>query len=278
MRRGTLPGGSPARRRRLAVPTLLEVQTALRKSLVDRDDEAAAKMLAAHVPADRLDIYRNTFMTGVTKALRLSFPAVHRLVGDDFFAAAAGRFIAGDPPGAAYLDQYGAQFLQQFPAAAALTYLADVARLEWAVNQAIHAPDREPLALAQLGALAAGDQGRVCFVPHPSISLLRAAYPADLIWRAVLDSDDAALAALDLDAGSCHLLVQRSSTGVEVTRLDLSEWRFAAALCAGQPLQAALDEATGVDGAALLAGHFAAERFVGFSLALPSKAIANAAA
>ena len=37
------------------MPTLLEVQTALRKSLVDRDDEAAAKMLAAHVPADRLD-------------------------------------------------------------------------------------------------------------------------------------------------------------------------------------------------------------------------------
>ena len=252
------------------MPTLLEVQNGLRMSLVDREDGEAATMLAPHVPPDRLDIYRNTFVTGVTKALRLSYPAVHRLVGDDFFAAAAEIFIARNPPRAAHLDQYGAEFpefLEQFPPAAALAYLPDVARLEWAVTQAIHALDREALALSQLAALAPQDQGRVRFAPHPSIGLLRVSYPADLIWRAVLDCDDAALAALDLHPAPVRLLVQRLPAGVEVIRLDESEWRFAAALCAGQPLQAALDEATGIDAAALLARHLAAERFVGFTLA-----------
>jgi hypothetical protein len=59
-------------------------------------------------------------------------------------------------------------------------------------------------------------------------------------------------------------------------RLDESEWHFAAALCAGQPLQAALDEATSVDATALLARHLAAERFVGFTMAAQNQASANA--
>jgi hypothetical protein len=252
------------------VPTLLEVQNALRKSLVDREDAEAAALVAERVPLERLDIYRNGFIAGVTRALRLSYPAVHRLVGDDFFAAAAGVFIARNPPRAGYLHQYGGgfpKFLEQFPSAATLVYLGDVARLEWAVSQAVHAPDREPLELAKLAALADADQVRVWFVPHPSISMLRLGYSADIIRRAVLDRDEAALAGLDLDPLPIHLLVQRLPTRVEVMRLDECEWRFAAALCAGQPLQTAFDGATGVDANVALANHLAAGRFVGFALA-----------
>jgi hypothetical protein len=80
------------------VPTLLELQNALRRSLVDRDDGEAAAMLAAHVAPDRLDIYRNTFLSSLTKTLRLSYPAIHRLVGDDFFEVTAGALIVETPP------------------------------------------------------------------------------------------------------------------------------------------------------------------------------------
>src|SRR5712692_624681 len=96
--------------RRHAVPTLLEVQRAMRASLVDRNAGPAAAMLAENVGADRLSIYRNTFVIGVTKALRLSYPAVHRLVGAEFFEGTAGLFLAQQPPRTAYLDQYGADF------------------------------------------------------------------------------------------------------------------------------------------------------------------------
>jgi hypothetical protein len=256
------------------VPTLLELQRAMRASLVDRDDGAAAAMLAEHVGADRLNIYRNTFVMGVTKALRLSYPAVLRLVGADFFDGAAGLFIARHPPNAAYLDEYGAEFpefLRNFQPAAALPYLADVARLEWAVNRAIHAADAEPLDLARLASLAPEDQIRVSFVPHPSVALLRADYPADVIWRGVLSGDDAALAAVDLDAGPAHLLVERRAAGVEASRLDPSAWRFAAALCDGRPIEAAFAEAADNRADQLLAEHLAAGRFIDFRLA-PSDA------
>jgi hypothetical protein len=251
------------------MPTLLELQQAMRQSLVAREDGAAAAMLAMGCGPERLDIYRNSFIIGVTNALRLTCPAVHRLVGDDFFAAAAQACIAAHPPQAAWLDGYGAdfaEFLEQFPPAAALVYLGDVARLEWAVSQAIHARDCPPLALTALVELAPGEEARVRFLPHPSISLLRVAYPVDDIWRAVLARDDGALAALALDRRAVHLLVQRLPAGVEVTRLDEAHWRFLAALCAGEPLQDALDKTRGVDALALLAAHLAADRFVGFTL------------
>jgi Putative DNA-binding domain len=255
-----------------AVPTLLEVQRAMRRSLVERDEgEAAAYILADGLaPGARLNVHRNTSIGALTTVLRLSYPAVHRLVGAEFFEAAAHIFIDNEPPSSAYLDEYSAafpEFLAHFPPAASLRYLPDVARLEWAVSRALHAPDSEALDPSCLLMVDPGDHGRIVFVPHPSIGLVKADYPMDAIWRAVLARDDAAMAAIKLGAGPVWLLVRRLETGVDVVRISAEEWRFAAQLCAGYPLQAALDAASGFDASAALAGHLAGGLFVGFRLA-----------
>jgi hypothetical protein len=254
-----------------AAPSLLELQRAMRASLVVHDDRG----ISAHVvpdafePAERLDIYRNTFASVLTTALRLAYPAVYRLVGAEFFEGAARIFIEAHPPTGACLDDYGeelAGFLSDFGPAASLPYLPDVARLEWAVNRALHAPNTQPLDPRRLAALAEAERAHVCFAPHPSVSLVRADHPADLIWRAALEEDDAALSAIDPGAGSTWLFVQRLPTGVEARRMSESAWRFTSALCVGTPLAAALDEARDFDASALLADHLAAGRFVDFSL------------
>ena len=254
------------------MPSLHEVQQAIRTSLVERDDGAAATWILGDglAPEQRLSVYRNTFASNLANALRLSFPAVQRLVGAEFFDGAAQIFAHEQPPMTAYLDEYGSafpDFLARFPPAASLVYLPDVARLEWAVTHALHAPDVESLDPARLAEIAQTDHDRVRFVPHPSVSLVKADHPADTIWRAVLARDDAALAAIDLAQGPIWLLVQRLATGVDVTRIDETSWSFAAALFAGQGLGTVLDRAEGVDAPALLAQHMAAGRLVAFSLA-----------
>ena len=256
------------------MPSLHEVQHAFRSSLVERDDGAAAAFVIVDglEPARRLSIYRNTFVSNLTNALRLSYPAVHRLVGAEFFQGAAQVFVHERPPAGAYLDEYGgdfADFLARFPPAASLPYLPDVARVEWAVNRALHAPDVKPLDVAQLAHVDPAHHDRVSFVAHQAVSILRVAYPADAIWRAVLEQDDAALSAIDLATGPAWLLVERTAGRVEVTRLDEHAWRFAAELFAGQPLGTALDSADGVEASALLAEHFAAGRFIAFTLDAP---------
>ena len=109
-------------------------------------------------------------------------------------------------------------------------------RREWEVNRALHAPDGAPLDAQQLAGLDAADHERVCFIVHPSITLVCARCPLDAIWRAVLGQDDAALAAIDLASRPVWLMVQRSESGVAVTRLEESAWRLAAGLFAGHPL------------------------------------------
>jgi hypothetical protein len=254
------------------MPTLLELQHDMRAGLVEREVGPITKSLADSTGPERLGIYRNTILTGLKRALRLAFPAVERLVGGEFFAGAADAFIADHPPRAAYLDQYGVEFpvfLSRFPSAASLPYLADVARLEWAVSCALHAPDESPLELRRLAAVAPEDQCRVSFRAHPSVGLMRSDFPVDDIWRAVLSGDEQAMAALDLSAGPVFLLIERGETGVEVTRMQESAWRFLGALCSGEPLLYAINAAPGLDAVNLLAEQLARGRFIAFSLDAP---------
>src|SRR4051812_29625274 len=138
------------------MPTLHETQTAFSRALLTQDCADLAPFIIEGA-AERLNIYRNTYKMALTNALRLCYPAVHRLVGEEFFAAVAQDFIAASPPCSASLDEYGAafpDFLARIPSAAALPYLADVARLDWAVHRALHAADADPLGQRDLAGLA----------------------------------------------------------------------------------------------------------------------------
>jgi hypothetical protein len=243
----------------------------MRAELLDNASPAVTATLAtALTPVDRVSIYRNTSRIALTNALRLNYPAVQRLVGEEFFTAAADVFITKDPPRMAWLDFYGAalpEFLERFTPAASLPYLPDVARLERAASRALHAADAKALAPAELADLPQSAPGSVSFVPHPSVGLLSSRYPVDAIWRTVLAGDGAALSAIDLDSGGVWLLTERTADGVEVTRLDERCWRFAEALFAGWPLPDALERADSDDAPAWLAVHIAAGRFVGFASA-----------
>jgi len=249
--------------------TLLEWQRDFARALLGGAPAAAGAGLdITRDPAVRLAIYRNNCLSNLVRALTLNFPAVRHLVGSEFFAAAAQEFISQYPPASACLDDYGqalALFLTHFPPADSLSYLPDVARLEWAVSRALHAPRAAGLEVSRLAALEPQAMAEVRFVPQPAISLLRLDTPADAIWRAVLDQDDAAMAGLDLTDGPVHVLIERSQDGVEVRRLIRAAWRLMQRLCAGEPLHEVLasrGELAGDQINAWLADHLAHARFI----------------
>lgn len=262
---------------KIPTPSLRDVQRAMSASLVGSDVGAAGLHVVADglAPERRLSVYRNTFESTLANALRLAYPAVHKLVGAEFFEGAARLFAQEHPPRTACLDLYGADFadfLARFAPAASLPYLPDVARLDWAVNCALHAPDTQPLDANLLANIDSDLHEHIRFVVDPSVSLLQLDHPADTIWRAVLDGDDAALSAIDLADEPVRLLVQRLATGVEVVRIDEPAYRITAAFLAGQSLGMALasDPAAA---AAVLADHLTASRFVGFEIAPDAMAV-----
>ncbi len=254
------------------MPRLHELQDAMRRAIltgVDADATAHVVPAGRIGAAARLAVYRNNFEAALINALRLTYPAVDRLVGREFFDHAAVTFAQEQPPASAWLDLYGGEFAAFLDAMAetqSVPYLGDVARLEWAVNRALAAADAAPLGLDAFSACAEPDHARLRFEPHPSVGLVRATYPADTIWRATLSDDTAAMEAIDLADGPVHLLVQRTADGVEVTRLAEADWEFAAALLAGASLGAALAAYPEVDSPAILAELIVKGRFAGLSL------------
>lgn len=269
-----LPPGSTTVLRSLA-PSLRDLQQAMARCIVLHVNDAPATMICGDgfAAEQRLAIHRSTYTGSLTKALRLTYPAVDRLVGSAFFDGAAHAFVHELPPRSAWLDDYGAdfpEFLAAFAPAASLPYVSDVARLEWAVSRALHAADAEPVDVARLATIDEADHGGIRFTPHPSVSLLQSNYPVDELWHAVIEQDNDALAALDLGKGPVRLLVQRSSdaTGaVRVVRIEEAAWRFAEQLFAGVALGVALESAASDDTPRWLAQHLAAGRFVAFRLA-----------
>ena len=245
--------------------SLLELQRGMRAALLAASDTPPSTVVGGALgAAARVRIYRNNMLGNLTGALRLTFPAVERLVGADFFAAAATDFIAAAPPASADLYEYGAAFpafLAAFEPARGIAYLPDVARLEWAVNLALHAPFSSALEAHALIDVAADEQAGLRFVAHPSLSLLALAHPARAIWEAVLTEDvdtrAALLATIDIAAAGDVLAVLHSTDGLALLQMSPSAYDLARALIAGQSLADALDLVPPEDAAPLLGGFIA---------------------
>jgi putative DNA-binding protein len=252
------------------MPSLRELQRSFGAFLLDARRDAPCVHIVddGFTAAERCGIYRNGCRSTLIAALRLAYPAVDRLVGAEFFDAAAGEFALAHPPTSGYLNEYGAgfaDFLPGFEPAAPLFYLPDVARFEWALGAAANAPDAPFLEPGALAAVEAADHAALRFEPHPSLRLLLLSFPADRIADAVLAGDEATMARIDFSDGPVAVLVHRGRDGVEAHRLGTRAYDFVSRLCAGETL-GALVEAVDADAPALLAEQLAKGRLTAFRI------------
>ncbi|WP_056033906.1 DUF2063 domain-containing protein [Loktanella sp. 3ANDIMAR09] len=161
----------------------LETQTAFRNGL--KTGAVPPGITAVGDVERRFSVYRNTVAHSLTDALCQRFPTVLRLVGDAFFRATAGVFVAENPPQSAILHDYGTafpEFLAGFPPAATLPYLPDIARIEVLRGQAYHAADALPMTAQSISdALAAGPEERGLTL-HPSVRVITSDHPVVAIW------------------------------------------------------------------------------------------------
>ncbi len=217
---------------------LADLQRDLADWLLRGHREPAARWLAPGVPPSRLDIHRNTVLGLLAEVLAAAFPVTRLVVGEEFFEGAARLFAADQPPDRPALWAWGGgfpDFLSAFPPAAALPYLPDLARLEWAMHSACFAADAEALDLGLLTAQPPEALVGLAFQPHPSVALLRSPWPVHSLWAA--HQPDGSLDRLPAEGEA--VLIQRREAGVTPRPLD--PWRadFVAALVANTPLGAA---------------------------------------
>ena len=236
---------------RIAVPSLRELQASIAGALLGADASAAAEGVDDDglAPRARLDIYRHHVVTTLTAALEATFPVVCRLVDRRFFAYAADAYIREHPPESPCLFEYGdtfPKFLGDFPPCRSHRYLPDVARLEWALEVARHAPESGRMDRAQLSAMAIEEMPRLTVSLEASLSLVASPWPIDQIWKAN-QPDVAAPPELDLAAGGAHLEVRRVDGAVVMRSLDPASHAFRSALAQGHTLEQAADAALAIE-------------------------------
>lgn len=234
------------------MPRLADLQDRFAKALIEvkRDVPEALTSHSSVVPRERFNIYRNNVYSSLIDILAARFPAVQRLVGEDFFSAIARRFVEVSPPQSPVMIAYGAgfaSFLDNFEHVRDTPYLADVARLEWAHHEAYHAEDRCSLRAEVLTSLSPDEVMEVIFIAHPSLSLVASPYPIVSIWQT--NMSDGEVEPVSLGWGRECALVVRPALYVDVYRIGASDAVLAGALIEGRSFgdaaQITLDAAKG---------------------------------
>jgi hypothetical protein len=244
---------------------LHELQRIFRAAVLDNGED-----LTVHITSprgsrgSRIAVYRNTVQTSLVETLATAFPVVQQIVGADFFARVAMRFIRARPPRAAHLSAYG----DAFPAFLAgdathgLPYLADVARLEWARGESYFAADA-PLLTAEDLQTCGSEVTSARVVVHPATRLMASAFPIMTIWR-VNQPDAGDVPAVNMTMAEIALTT-RPGTHLHTRLISAGDAvlveRLAAGVCFGEAAAAAFEREPAFTLQGALADHLRAGTF-----------------
>ena len=184
------------------------------------------KQMEGKTAADQFAIYRGSVTGGLTKALAEIYAVCQKLVGKEFFDAIIGHFISHQRSYSPDLNDYGAQlseFIGNFPAAASLPYLADVARLEWAWHRAFNGEDAPHGDLDSLSKLDQDQYPSIIFHLAKNCALLESVYPIHRIWETNQD-DFKGDKQVNLDEGGVRLIIWRHGLTMHMDPLDDAQW------------------------------------------------------
>jgi hypothetical protein len=192
--------------------------------------------------------YRGNAAAVADRALAQAFPTVWQLLGAESFAMLAQAFWHRCAPLYGDLAQLGAELpglIQGDLQLAGEPYLADVARVDWAVHRIEQAVDVDapPTGLQRL---ASDEPDRIRLELRPGITTLRSGWPVASIWRAHRGGGTERLAQVReaLERGVAeNVLVWRDGWRGVVDALDPAQFAFAQALGDGSALGDALQRA-----------------------------------
>lgn len=202
----------------------------------------------------RFALYRGNLTTTWQKTLGQVYPVVRQLVGDDFFDGLARAYGLRQPSDNPDLNHFGAgfaSFLVTFAPAAELPYLPDMARLEWLLHRAHHAPQAPAMTAQQLAALAPQQLEAARWRLHPAARLYSSRWDIAALWLAHQPHGPDFPAELDR---ASHAIVSRPRWQAQLLVLDGAGHAALSVLAEGGSVAAALDAAFDNDGDFDLAG------------------------
>jgi hypothetical protein len=203
------------------VPSLRDTQRAFSAALLGGSVQALDALVreAGIAAAQRVAIYANNSRIGFEQALAATYPVIQRLGGTDWFRQHARSYQLRCPSRCGDLQYVGeryADYLQAELAGTRYEYFADVARLEWACQEALVAGNDSILDPQLLASVAAEDYGRIVLALRASVRLLESRFPLLAIWKANQTESAGDAATISLSDGPDRLVIIRREHHVEL--------------------------------------------------------------
>jgi len=227
-----------------SIEDLKQLQEAFYDGIFDPNENninhASAYILntAQLLEADRLSIYRGSILGGITAALINIYPVCVKLVGEKYFTHMVAGYLKNHPSNSPDIGHYGEYlptYIADFEPVKALTYLADVAQLEWLWHKAFNASNdsftsQNCKPLTELQNIQAHELPSIEFCPVSSAHLLSSPYPVHKIWQ-TNQADFNGESSVNLDDGDVNLVIWRNTElAMRIDEISEDETTFLSAV------------------------------------------------
>lgn len=174
----------------------------------------------------RFDVYRSGYHARLHECLLDDYPVLAAMLGEEQFSSLCRAYVDRHPSSSPNLNGFGRQmaaFCREADVAgmpgcegfdALRIFAADLAALEWALVEVLHAETAPPLNVAELQSMPPEAWARARFVRSDALRLLRFTYPVNAVF--IANRMDEIVP--DVPAPS--------PTAVAVYRRDMQLWRM----------------------------------------------------
>ncbi len=167
---------------------------------------------------ERLGIYRYAYQARLVECLADDYPALQYALGANAFEALCHEYIQRHPSSAPSLNAYGRHMATFCRTEASEPFVlrafaADLAALEWALVEVLHARMADALSSAALAAIPVEEWPAARLPLSPSLRVLRFDYPVSAFFQAFKEEKEPAVP-------------EASPSVTAVYRTDMTLWRM----------------------------------------------------
>ncbi len=169
---------------------------------------------------ERMGIYQYAYHARLVGCLEDDYPVVADALGASRFELLARKYIEAHPSDRPNLNPFGRHFPEFVATQKAWlddwAFIRDLARLEWALVEVLHAAPHEGLSMASLEALPQVEWPEIRLPPSPTLRFLELDYPVNAYFQANRRGESVAIPAPSPSATAVYRV------GYRLWRMDLS--------------------------------------------------------
>ena len=168
---------------------------------------------------ERLHVYHHAYRARLVEVLLDDYPSVAHAIGESAFETLCHAYVQKHPSRSPNLNHFGRHMpalLRAQKTQPVRRFLADLAELEWAMVDAIHAPDASVLSLQELAAIPPEQWEGALLPKSDSLRLLSFAYPVNAYLQALRDGKAPAIPEREPSATAVY------RNGKRIWRMDLT--------------------------------------------------------